>query len=249
MKIKTIIIEDEPDSVQRLQFLLQRYHPAVQVEGVAGRTYECLNLVQNVRPELVFMDIQLADNDAFHLLGLIENIDFEIIFTTGHREFALPAIKVNPMDFLLKPIDRDDLAIAIAKLQERLELKAEIASKESRLKELTLQMNIPKITIPTSEGLEYVTVREICRCMSDGNYTLVFFRSGKKMLVSKTLGHFEDILNSYGFFRVHNSHLVNLQEVRAYHRGKGGYLILNDGSEIEVSSRRKEKLLQIMKQL
>jgi two-component system, LytTR family, response regulator len=248
-KIKTLIVEDEPESANRLKILLSKHHPDVDVVGCATQIQSTADLLETHKPELVFLDIQLSDHDAFFLLRNLKELDFSIIFTTAHQHFALPAIKFNPVDYLLKPIDRDDLAMALGKFCQFRNRKEETDQKWALMRKMELQFGNPKIAIPTSTGLEYIYVKEICRCLADGNYTILYFRSGQKLLVSKTLKSFEDLLTPYGFFRVHNSHLINLQEVRAYQKGKGGHLILHDNSEIEVASRRKEELLLLLKQI
>jgi two-component system LytT family response regulator len=249
LKYKYLIVEDEPDSAERLRLLLGKIHPEeFEFGGWAKDKYEAIRLIELQLPDLVFLDVQLRNAKSFEVLEELEELDFEIIFTTGHPEFAIEAIRVEALDYLLKPIDRDDLKNAIDRFLER--KRASIYSPIS--KEIVfgeLRNGKQKIGIPTTTGIEFLAVSEIIRCQADGNYSLIFMRDKSKILVSKTLKDFELSLGPHGFFRIHNSHLVNLSEVRSYQRGKGGYLVLNDHTELEVASRRKMELLERLKNI
>lgn len=241
--IRSLIVEDEIQSAERLSLLLERNHrDEIQVLAwlKSGREVELFLSQQEV--DLVFFDVEIGAVTAFEILGKLKSWDFSIIFTTAHQEYALQAIKHSALDYLLKPVDADELEQAIAKVKAR--RMADSASQvQTLLDYLRSERKGARIPVPMQTGIEYVEVSEIIRCQADVNYTHIFLKSGRKITVAKTLKDFETSLAGSGFFRTHNSHLVNLGEVRMYHKGKGGYLILKDGSEVEVASRRKDDLI------
>ncbi|MCC5937925.1 MAG: response regulator transcription factor [Lunatimonas sp.] len=246
-KTKCIIVEDEPLSAARLAKLLELAHAdefeIAEVVLTADRVSES---IQFHLPELVFLDVKLNDTDAFSLLKELGTFSFQVVFTSGHREYAPNAFRIDAVDYLLKPIDARELAQAIEKFRRRRHNQRD-HYEAGLLEQLTVVSGDKKIPIHTFTGIEMVPVREIVHCAADANYTHLFLRSGEKLTVSRTLKEFESLLGKMGFFRVHHSHLVNLREVKAYNRGKGGVLVLSDKSEIEVSVRRREALLQALK--
>ncbi len=240
-----VIVEDEPQSAERLMTLLNSYHShQVQIEKWLKTPDEVLEYLGKITPDLVFFDVEIKDQTAFDLMAQLPKIDFKVIFTTAHQEYALQAIKVSALDYLLKPVDRDELAEAIQKMEKSIAKPDTVKQMIALISDLKKEKLPSKIGIPTLFGQEYVAPEEIIRCQADVNYTQIFLRDGRKLTVAKTLKEYESILSEQGFFRVHNSHLVNLREVKFYHKGKGGFLILKDGSEIEVASRRKDELLK-----
>ncbi|WEK37062.1 MAG: LytTR family DNA-binding domain-containing protein [Candidatus Pseudobacter hemicellulosilyticus] len=244
--IKAIIIEDEQHCVQRLQGLLQQQAPlAVRVVAVAGSVAEGLQAIREHRPQLVFLDIQLQEQTAFDLLGQLEQKDFEIIFTTAYDQYAVPAFRFSALDYLLKPIDPDQLQEALTRITGRQQDHHTAARLDALLHNLKdLQGATKKICVPVMNGLVFVQVSDIIRCQSQVNYTTFYLKDGQTMVVAKTLKEFEGMLNDYNFFRVHNSHLVNIAYIKSYNKGKGGYVVMSDDSEVEVSSRRKEAFLK-----
>lgn len=244
MDIKTIIIDDEPHCADRLLRLL-RQNEIVNVVAVASAVEEGVELVNRLRPDLIFLDVQLGNRTGFDLLQCVSFRDFEIIFTTAYENYALRAIKSSAIDYLLKPIDEDDLALALQKLQEQLSKKMTAARLDTLLHNIGQKQDIhKKIVLPTIHGFELLNVADIIRCESSVNYTTLFLNDKRKFVVAKTLKEFEVILGDFQFFRVHNSHLINLEYIQKYQKGNGGTVILNDGSEIAVSTRRKEDFLK-----
>lgn len=246
--IRSIIIEDEPNSAQRLSLLLGKYHSQeIQVVTWIQSAEEAFTFLKENSVDLVFLDVEIGSVTAFELLGKLSKVDFSIIFTTAHEAYALQAIKYSALDYLLKPVDVDELSVAIGKVTAR---RAPDSSQQLQLLLNYLQTGRPssRIPVPMQTGIEYLELAEIVRCQADVNYTHIFLKQGRKITVAKTLKEFETLLSGSGFFRTHNSHLVNLQEVRMYHKGKGGYLVLKDGTEIEVASRRKEDLIRTLGQ-
>lgn len=245
--IRCVIVEDEPQSAERLRILLERDHSNhILVDKWLKTPAEVLEYLSKNTPDLVFFDVEIQNQTAFELMSQLSKIDFKVIFTTAHQEYALKAIKVSALDYLLKPIDETELTEAIEKITKSLQKSDSVQKILDLVLELKKERLPPKIGLPTLFGQEYVTPEEIIRCQADVNYTHIFLRDGRKLTVAKTLKEYELILLDHGFFRVHNSHLVNLREVKFYNKGKGGFLILKDGSEIEVASRRKEALLKAL---
>ena len=178
------------------------------------------------------------------MLRALPKIDFEIIFTTGFEKFALQAIKFSALDYLLKPIDADELDMALLKLVNEKSRKLTVDKIALLLQNTQKNDGIfKKIIVPTMAGFEFIEIANIIRCESDNNYTTIYIKEKKKILVSKTLKDFEDLLFNYSFFRIHNSHLINLSYIKSYNKGKGGSVILTDGTEVEVSSRRRDDFI------
>ncbi|PZV79631.1 LytTR family two component transcriptional regulator [Algoriphagus aquaeductus] len=245
--IRSVIIEDEKNSAERLRLLLERDHFAeVEVLAWLKTMDEAVTFLTGHEVDLVFLDVEIQDRTAFELLEKLPKIDFKIIFTTAHQEYALKAIKVSALDYLLKPIDAEELAEALGKVGKK-SVQDEKKAILSLLQDWNPLRKLPeKLALPSVNGIEYVPISELIRCQADVNYTHFFLKDGRKITVAKTLKEFENQLRDHDFFRVHNSHLINLREVRFYHKGKGGTLQLQDGSEIEVASRRKEELMEAL---
>jgi two-component system LytT family response regulator len=241
--IRAIIIDDEQHCSDRLSGLLDQDHAhAIRVEGCFRNVDEGLKAIHTLRPDLLFLDVQLEDRTGFDLLKQLHEIGFEIIFTTAFEKYAVQAFKFSAIDYLLKPVSRDDLRAAIGRLSDKIH-KTDAAKK---IETLIHNLNgvSRRICVPVLNGLVFVQVNDIIRCQSDVNYTTLYLRDKQKMVVARTLKEFEELLSDYNFFRVHASHLVNLAYIKSYNKGKGGSLTLTDHSTVEVSTRRKEEFLR-----
>lgn len=241
--IRSLIIDDEQHCINRLSQLLEPMGNLL-LAGTYKTVEEGIRAIKDHRPQLVFLDVQIGDQTGFDLLRKLGKIEFELIFTTAYDHYAVQAFKFSAMDYLLKPIDRDDLVQAVEKVNEKLDKKDLSKRVEVLLDNVHKMDRHKRISIPTSDGLLFVEVSDIIRCQSDVNYTHVFLKGNKKITVSKTLKTFEGLLSECNFFRIHNSHLINIECVIKYTKGKGGYVTMNDKSHIEVSSRRKEEFLK-----
>ncbi len=243
--LKSIIVDDELLGRKTLVKLLEKYCPTVEVIGLCENGKIALETLQNNQPDILFLDIEMPEMNGFEMIENLESYDFEIIFTTAYDEFALKAFQVCAIDYLLKPIDSAQLIKAVKKVEER---KFQINSKaqvELLLTSMKSEQKIfPKLAIPSMEGIEFVDVVEIIRCEASKNYTLIFTTDGNKYVFSKTLKDIESLISSNFFFRIHQSHLINLNLVKKYIRGIGGYIIMADGSEIPVAKSKKSVLLQ-----
>ena len=244
--IRTVVIEDEEHSRKMLMAMLHEHCRAINVDGSADSVTTGLAAISEQRPELVFLDIELQSETSFEILEKLPEINFELVFTTAFDHYALKAIKFCAIDYLLKPIDLNELRIAVAKAEKR--LNREYLNKNLEVLVNNLKsgsQNNHRIALSTLEGLLFVNVRDIIYCESSGPYTKFFFKQAPVIVTSKHLKEYEDLLNGYEFFRIHKSYLVNLQEIKKYIRGEGGHLIMSNGAALNVSKQRKESFLQI----
>lgn len=248
--INTIIIEDEANSRDILSNMLQQYFKHLDILAVCKTTEEAKVAIETLHPDLLLTDIEIGHTPVFDLLEQLSNINFEVIFITAHERYALQAIKFSALDYLLKPFSPDDLAAAIKRFEDKQHTSASAIQFNALFHNLKhMQKDAKKIALPTASGLSVVSVKDIIRCEAAVNYTYFFLESKTKMLVSKTLKEFEELLNDYDFIRVHNSHLINLHHVKNYSRGEGGTVLLSDGTTVDVSRRKKEEFLKRLAEL
>lgn len=249
MKIRAIIVDDEVYSCESLATLLERYCPNVEVIATCYSGEEALKAIKQIKPDLLFLDIEMPHMNGFELLKALERIDFQLIFTTSYDQYAIKAIRFSALDYLLKPVDREELQISINKVSQKMQ-----ETMSQQLNILLQKLNSPsnvtqKIALPTMEGLQMIPVDTIITCASDSNYTVIYLKESKKITVSKTLKDIEEMLEDYNFLRVHHSYLININEIEKYIRGEGGYLIMSEGSTVDVSRSRKELLMQKLQPL
>lgn len=244
--IKTIIVDDEQHCIDWLKDMLAR-QPDVDVITACRSVDEAEKLLKHLTPDVVFLDVQIHDKTGFDLLRRLEQVDFEVIFTTAYEKYAVQAFKFSAVDYLLKPIDEDELKLALEKVSEKLKTKDFSEKMDVLLSNVQHSGRHKKITIPTQDGYLFQDISEIVRCQSEGNYTHIFINGAKQpVLVSKTLKTFEDLLTEHGFFRIHNTHLINMGFISKYTKGKGGYVTLKDHTVLEVSTRRRDEFLKMM---
>ncbi|MCD4734666.1 MAG: LytTR family DNA-binding domain-containing protein [Bacteroidales bacterium] len=241
-----VVIDDEQKARETIINILGLGSLPFQVVGEADSIGSGFDLILEKRPGLVLLDINLIDGTGFDLLRKFDNIFFKVIFITAHEEHAITAFKFSAMDFILKPIIAGELLQAVEKAIET------IKEEENRLKISALFSNldkIKKIVLKTAESIHIVQVRNIIRCESDVNYTYFFLENGQKLIVSKTLKEYVELLEPAGFFRTHQSHLVNLDHILRYDKAEGGHLVLDDKSIVPVSSRKKEELFRLFEKM
>ena len=244
--IRTVVIEDEEHSRKMLMEMLHEHCRTITVVASADSVKTGLTAIAEQKPELVFLDIELQSETSFEILEKLPEINFELVFTTAFDHYALKAIKFCAIDYLLKPIDVNELRIAVSKAEKR--LNREYLNKNLEVLVNNLKsgsQNNHRIALSTLEGLLFVNVRDIIYCESSGPYTKFIFKQSDKIVTSKHLKEYEDLLSGYDFFRIHKSYLVNLQEIKKYIRGEGGQLIMSDGATLNVSKQRKESFLRI----
>lgn len=244
--LRTLIVDDELHCQDRLSTLLQEnFHLEIELAGIASSVEEAKQKLLSVKPQLVFLDVHLHDKMSFDLLRQLPSIDFKIIFTTSFEKYALEAFKFSAVDYLMKPVELDTLRNAIEKVKSTNSDSIHFSKMENLLNNMNhLQTSSKKICVATSEEIHFVSVADIIRCESDVNYTKIFISNQKKLTASKTLKEFDEMLSGHNFFRVHQSHLINLNHIKSYKKGKGGTVVMLDGAEVEVSTRKKEEFLK-----
>jgi len=240
-KIRTVLVEDERKSMLTLQALLQRYCPEVSIVGMGNSVQQGIRVINDLNPELVFLDISMPDGDAFDLLSSIDDIGFEIIFVTAYNEYALKAFEFSAIHYLLKPVSYIDLQEAVKRFTH---LKSDLQIKERiQILNQSLQNNYLKISLPTQEGLIIVEINSILRIEASSNYSIFHLVENESIIVSKPLNHFEDIFKDLNFQRIHNTNIVNLKYIKKYQKGRGGLVSLTDGTQVPVAAARKNDFL------
>ncbi len=248
--LRAVIVEDEPRSRQTLSGMLKLFCKTVELVGEAENMKEGVELILSEKPDVVFLDIQMPDGSGFKLLEEIGKVNFDIIFTTAYDQFAIQAIKFSALDYLLKPIFQDDLVKAVKKAEERKQLHDKNEQVDVLLENLKkTSSEPPRIILSTAEKINVVNVDDILRCESDNYYTVFFFTNGKKLLISKTLKENEDLLKDHHFIRTHKSHLVNMKYIKSFLKQDGGFIVMSDGTQVPVSRRKKEQILETINHL
>jgi len=245
--IRGIIVEDEKHSRETLRGMLERYCKNVEIVAEADTYRGGLQVINEFNPDVVFLDIQMPDGSGFKLLEEVDEIKFEIIFTTAFDQFAIKAIKYSALDYLMKPIDPEELVKALKKVESKMSKQEVNQNIQVLLDNIKSKDADPqKIVLSTSEKIHIIETDQILRCESDNYYTNFFLLDGKKILVSKTLKENEELLGGHNFIRPHKSHLVNVKYIKGFLRNDGGYIEMNDGSRIPVSRRKREKIIEII---
>lgn len=245
--IKALIIDDEPSAVNTLQLMLNRYVPEIDELKSVSDPQEGLNLLKDFKPDILFLDIQMPVLNGFEILQKSQPIHYDIIFTTAHDQYAIQAIKFSALDYLLKPIDSEELRNAFDKFLAR---RVVAMGNQALYQNLIHNISVTdkkdfRLAVPTSDGTFFYYPEEIVRLEGESNYTKLFFKDKKPLLVSKTLKDYEDILTEHGFIRIHKSHLVNKKHVVNYNTE--GQLVMVDQSKVEISRRRKDEVMEALK--
>jgi two-component system LytT family response regulator len=247
IKLRTVIIDDETTARNALQQMLTHYAPQVEIIDTADSVAAGIQLLTTLAPDVVLLDIEMKDGTGFDLLKQLPDPRFKIIFTTAYSTYALQAFKFSALDYLLKPIDPDDLVASLEKagkwmnkehLQVKLDAFLHNLGSENR-----------KIILNTAESMHVVPIQEIIRCEAMGSYTQFFLTGNRKIMVSKMLKEYEDLLGTHRFFRLHHSHLVNLNQIERYDKKDGGTVVMRDKSILPVAVRKKDQLIQVLKSL
>jgi two-component system LytT family response regulator len=243
--IRCIIVDDEPGGRQLLEQLLLPYNKEIEVVATCANVDEALIVIASKKPELVFLDIEMPGSNGFSLLERIEKRDFEVIFVTAHNEYAIKAFKHSAFDYLLKPIDSQELRQTIARVMDKLLPKKTLEQKINFLLETIKKPynTSDRIAVQSMDGFRVVKHSDIVRLESDSNYSNIYLLGGTKITVSKTLKDFEELLSDHGFIRVHQSHLVNTIHIIRYVKGEGGIVYMVDGSQVDISRRSKAQFL------
>ena len=242
--IKAVIIDDEPYCCEILAAMLESDCRDVEIIGICNNGPDALAAIKKFSPDIVFLDVEMPRMNGFEMLEQLPVINFHLIFTTSYDQYALRAIRFSAIDYLLKPIDREELKKAVQKVKDRLQapIPQQLEILMQKLKQPAIPIN--KIALPTMEGLQMIPVDNIISCESDDNYTTLRLKNRKKLLATRSLKDMEEILAQHSFIRVHRCYIVNLNEIEKYVKGEGGYLVMSDGTTIDVARNKKETLLR-----
>lgn len=245
MKITCLIIDDNKSIRALIRSMLEDEFPQLDLSFEASTCAEAVRLCNQLKPSLVFLDIELGDQSGFEFLELTSHKNFRLIFISAFDSFAIKAFKVNAVDYILKPFDKVDLVNAVHKaldhpyytdMKDSIQLLVESINGETN-----------RLALPTQQGFEFFNLSDLIRCEADRNYTIFHFKNARPLTISRNIKQYEEMLNKKGFIRVHASHIINLRELKAYHKGNGGYLILSDDSKIDISKSRREEFLMRVK--
>lgn len=248
--IKAIVIDDEKTSRDTLKGLLNRYCKNVEILSEADGFNNALKVLKEITPDVIFLDIQMPDGSGFKLLEELGEIPFDVVFTTAFDQYAIKAFKYSAIDYLLKPIDPDDLINAIEKIEKKTPSQKLEKTEGINVLLNNLKTTEPKkIVLSTSKGMHVIEVLNIIRCESEDYYTKFFLTDGKVIMVSHTLKDYEELLSEYNFIRPHKSHLINTHYIKTYLRVDGGSVEMTDGTIIPVSRRKRDVIIDMINHL
>lgn len=244
--IRTLVIDDEEGIRNVITDILKLCCPNVQVVGEAASVSQGYELIVNLAPDLIFLDIELSGGTGFDILDRLEKRTFKTIFITAYNQYAIQAIKTNALDYILKPIDSTELRAAVNKFERE---KGELGDIKKLLENVQFTSHGHRIAIPSTDRIRYLDVNKVVRCESEGTYTHITTDEGEKILSTKPLKEFENLLDGKGFFRIHKSHLVNIEMVKEFFRKGRSEVLLKNGDRVEVSKRKKADFIKAMSRM
>jgi two-component system, LytTR family, response regulator len=245
--IRCILIDDESNSLEMMEWLLQTYCPEVQILAQCNSAEAGIKAISELQPDVIFLDIEMPHMNGFDMLEQFDRLNFDVVFCTAYDQFALKAFRYSALNYLLKPIDPDDLKATIQRIAE----KQHAPSREQiDLLLQTMKQNLPRATPPrialtTSDGLIFVATQDILYCEAESNYTKVVLANNRKILVAKVLKEIDDALSGEDFFRIHNSFLINVNHIKRFVRGDGGYVVMDDDTAITISRSRRQAFMDM----
>jgi two-component system LytT family response regulator len=243
-KLRTIIVDDEQDAVNFINSIIEEYCPSLEVIGKAFNVTEGVSCIEQNKPDLVFLDVEMPNGTGFDLLSNFPEHGFEVVFITAFNHYAIKAIKFSAVDYILKPININEFIEAVNRVTKKITEKNFQGGESLKILMENLRSSHPsRLAIPTADGMEYLNPKDIIRIEADRSYSWFYITGNRKILVSRHLKEFQDLLSDRYFFRSHNSHLINLKYVRKYVRREGGFIEMFDGSQIPVSRNRKDLFL------
>lgn len=240
--LRTVIVDDELKNREILKKMLEPYYSKIEIIGEASSVETAFPLIINLKPQLVFLDVEMPGGSGFELLKKFENANFKVIFVTAHQHYAIKALRISAIDYLLKPVDLDELNEAI---QKALTSTTDFAKQNQHLIENLISKDIIKITIPIKDGLAFISPNDVIRMQADGTYTHIY-TTKEKYTATKNIKEYDEMLSDNNFFRCHNSHLINLLHVKTFNRSEGYSIEMTDGSIAELSRRKKEGFIELM---
>jgi two-component system LytT family response regulator len=251
--ITALLIDDDSNLRNGMKSLLARYAPEIRIIGEADSVETGVKIVLQNQPQVVFLDIHLGDGSGFDLLEEVNQrgkLNSQIVFITAHEQYAIKAFRFSALDFLLKPVDPEDLQKVIEKLKQVIDKNDSVAHIDLLLENIRKKVdNFKRIALSNSDGIHLFEVSDIIRCESEDNYTKFYIKNNKPILISKTLKEYEELLTEHGFERIHQSHLINLAYLKSYIKKDGGYVVMADNAHLPISQRKKERLNELLKML
>ncbi|GGG05464.1 DNA-binding response regulator [Dokdonia pacifica] len=252
--IKAILIDDDKNLREGMKGLLARFAPTIKIIGEADSVATGIEVMDTLEPQVVFLDIQLNDGTGFDILEKLaernKTITSNVVFITAHEQYAIKAFRFSALDFLLKPVDPEELQIVIEKIEAVLERKNDYSHIDLLLENIRKNVdNFKRIALSTSDGIHLFDISDIIRCESADNYTKFYIRNNKPILISKTLKEYEELLKEHNFERIHQSHLINLSYLKSYIKKDGGYVVMTDESRLPISQRKRERLQEVLKSM
>lgn len=249
--ITALLIDDDSNLRNGMKSLLSRYAPEIKIIGEADSVESGTEILLQNPPQVVFLDIHLGDGSGFDLLEEVNRkgkLNSQIVFITAHEQYAIKAFRFSALDFLLKPVDPEELEKVIGKLKQVIDKNDSVAHIDLLLENIRKKVdNFKRIALSNSDGIHLFEVSDIIRCESEDNYTKFYIKNSKPILISKTLKEYEDLLTAHGFERIHQSHLINLAYLKSYIKKEGGYVIMADNSNLPISQRKKDRLQELLK--
>ncbi len=250
--ITALLIDDDANLRSGLKTMLARYAPEIHILGEADSVESGVRAIDAARPQVVFLDIQMGDGTGFDILEQLAmrhgKIQSHIVFITAHEQYAIKAFRFSALDFLLKPVDPEELGKVIGKIKNAVNANRDYAHIDLLLENIRKKVDhFKRIALSTAEGIHLFDIADIIRCESEDNYTKFYIRNNKPLLISKTLKEYEELLAEHGFERIHQSHLINLAYLKSYIRKDGGYVVMSDNSHLPISQRKKDRLQELLK--
>lgn len=242
--IRCVLIDDESNSLEMMEWLLQTYCPQVKIEAMCNSAEKGVIAIEKYRPDVVFLDIEMPHMNGFDMLEQFEKIFFDVVFCTAYDQFAIKAFKYSALNYLLKPVDPDDLKDTIQRIEEKRNMptREQIEMLMQGMK--NQKPTASRIALTTNDGMIFVTTADILYCEAESNYTTVVLND-RKIVVSKTLKEIDEALSGADFFRIHNSFLININQIQKFVRGDGGYVIMNDGKSVGISRSRRQDFMEM----
>ena len=244
--IHCVLIDDESNSLEMMEWLLKTYCPQVKIEAMCNAASKGIEAINKYKPDLVFLDIEMPHMNGFDMLEQFDKLFFDVVFCTAYDQFAIRAFKYSALNYLLKPVDPEDLKETIRRVEERKTTpsREQIELLFQNIKQ-TVKPTAQRIALTTGDGMIFVPTHDILYCQAESNYTSVVLSGGKKIVVSKVLKEIDEALSGPDFFRVHNSYLINLNQISKFVRGDGGYIIMADGATVSISRSRIQEFMEL----
>ncbi len=240
--INAILVDDEQAARETLHSYIKKYCQGIQIVGEAQDVPSAIEAIRRWKPQLVFLDVEMPFGNAFDVLEQTADHEFETIFITAFSDYAIKAFNFSAAYYILKPVDIGELVKAVEKVKRQIDQKIKPVISKIIAENIRHPEN-KKLVLPTTNGFEVIAIQDIVRLSGSSNYTEIFLVDGKKKVVSRVLKYFEEMLKDHGFMRIHKSHIINIEQIKSYHKGRGGTVMMSDKSEVEVSPLKKQELL------